>query len=82
MAEVPTRAAAAAEADQALLADVGGLRVEDDLDGTVWLDCGDGRANVSVRVWAFERAGWVEQLEGTRLWSLTVLGFDALEGRL
>ena len=67
-----------------LLADIAAGKVGSDDDHTVWLDLGDDdRANVSNAVWAMERQpyGWVEQLDGERIWRLTDAGRDIMQGR-
>lgn len=66
----------------ALLADIAAGKVGSDDEHTVWLDLGDGdRAKVSSAVWEMERTGWVEQLDGERIWRLTERGQDVLQGR-
>jgi hypothetical protein len=64
----------------ALLADVASMHVADDEDGTPMLDCGDGTtARVADAIWAFERAGWVEQPADILGWRITNLGRTVLE---
>ncbi len=64
----------------ALLADVDARRVIDDEDFAPYLELGvDGRARVAEAIWDMERAGWVTQPTGTKVWELTDAGRAVLE---
>ncbi|MGE6955123.1 hypothetical protein [Staphylococcus capitis] len=63
----------------ALLQDVADGKVADDADGTPSLDLGDERARVATAVWEQAAAGWVEQVAGSLVWSVTELGRRVLE---
>lgn len=64
----------------ALLADVANRRVIDDDDFAPHLQLSDedGTARVAEAIWEMERAGWVTQPTGTRVWELTAAGLDVL----
>lgn len=82
MAEQHTPGEAERITMRGLLADIYAGRVVDDADFRPHLNLdGEPPVDVAQGVWHAKRIGWATQVRIDRLWELTPLGVDVLEGR-